>query len=383
MSTRVITRWFFSSMLVMVLPGQVTAQKADVVSLADPVPPAQSQPVQQASKALPIPASWTAETAGQHKYAAAWELRLLGVDTLEKLAHLRAISDRRTLSLGVVGTSGVSGSSLAGKLGKNVTVEYRMGPNSPNCDPQSNTHDTQQLAVALDIINALGVKLKVLSYQAPNTIAGFTEAFAQAGRDADIVVMYQSVWNNIEPIVQSIRDSEKALFISPYVETGPSTNRTHQGYAHRPWGKGIDHFVTVVPLARKTPSGALCSVQRRDANDTEVINFIVPSFYASGTGGTCPSASVAVAVACYIYAACPVQPTPPEVISLMRRTSKVDEQLISSTPPFSRATVATLKKTIQDYVEPQAGHERRLDAPGILNLYDAYLQIEEGWPRRP
>lgn len=139
----------------------------------------------------------------------------------------------------------------------------------------------------------------------------------------------------------------------------------------------------MLPLARKGSPGALCGVQRRDVNDTEVVNFIAPSFYASGPGGTCPSASVAVAVACYIYAASPVGPTPAEVISLMRRTSKVNERLISSTPPFSQAAVATLKKTIQDYTEPQAGHERRLDAPGILNLYDAYLQIEEGWPRRP
>ena len=62
-----------------------------------------------------------------------------------------------------------------------------------NCDPQSNTHDTQQLAVVLNIISALGVKLKLLVYQPPNNIAGFAEAFSQAGKEADIVVMYLKI----------------------------------------------------------------------------------------------------------------------------------------------------------------------------------------------
>ena len=235
MRMRAVLQSIFLLLIIVCLLACAPAPPLGVIESTAPVPPTQSELLlQQASEALPMPPSWTAETVKQSRYAPAWELRLLGVDTLEKLAQLRTISGRRPLALGVVGTSGVSGSSLAGKLGKNITIEYRMGPNVPNCDPQSNTHDTQQLAVALDIINALGVKLKVLSYQAPNTTAGFAEAFAQAGRDADIVVMYQSVWDNIEPIVQSIRASDKALFISPYVAAGPPTNRAHQGYAHRP-----------------------------------------------------------------------------------------------------------------------------------------------------
>jgi len=164
-----------------------------------------------------------------------------------------------------------------------------------------------------------------------------------------------------------------------YAETGPPTSQTPQGHAHRPWGNGIDHFVTVAPLARKG-DGSLCPVSARDERDTEVINFVAPSFYASGPGGTCPSAVVATAVACYLYAAAPRRPVPAEVISLMRRTSKVDEALIASTPPFSRATVETFRDAVRSYSRSPAGGRRKLDAPGLLNLYDAFPGMQDDRP---
>jgi hypothetical protein len=60
----------------------------------------------------------------------------------------------------------------------------------------------------------------------------------------------------------------------------------------------------------------------------------------------------------------------------MRQTSKVDEGLIASTPPFSRATAETFKNAVQSYTHPPAGSRRKLDAPGLLNLCDAYLRMK-------
>jgi len=309
---------------------------------------------------------------------AAWELRMLGVDTPEKLQELRKISNRRPVTLAVIGTGGVSKSVLAAKLGEKVTVEYRMGPNFPNCDPNSNTHDTQMVRVISEITNAIRIKLKVLVYQPSEVRSELAEAFSSAGQTADIICFYQSYWDNIDPILESLRNAGKSLIISPYVAVGDRrTNRTPQGYAHKPWSESIDHFVTVAPLARKS-NGGLTGVSDRDSNDTEIINFVAPSYYANGPGGTCPSAAVAVSVACYLYASNETPPRPSEIISIMRETSVIDGKLIASMPPFSQETAVNFKNAVHKYTRPEPSRRRRLDAPGLLNLYRAYLQIREG-----
>jgi len=304
--------------------------------------------------------------------AAAWELRLLGVDTREKLRKLQKSSSQREVILADVGTGGVSKSLLA----ERATIEYRMGPNFPDCDPHNNTHDTEMLNIILDITNALNIKVKVLVYQPAADIMEICQAFSQALQEADLVCFYQSYWSDVDRIVAALRTNDKVLLLSPYVETGPPTNQTPQGYAHHPWGEGIDHFVTVAPLAKKS-NGDLTGVSDRDSNDTEIINFIAPSYYANSSGVTCPSAAVAVAVACYIYASSPTKPTPQEVISLMRRTSVVNEKLIAATPPFSRETVVTFKKFIKNYIHTDTDHRRKLDAPGLLNLYNIFLKNQK------
>jgi len=124
----------------------------------------------------------------------------------------------------------------------------------------------------------------------------------------------------------------------------------------------------------------LCPVSDRVKDDTEVINFVAPSYYASGPGGTCPSAVVGTAVACYIYAAAETRPTPRQIISLMRETSDIDEARILSAQPFSRATVETFRKAVRRYTQPPAGRRRKLDAPGLLNLYKAFQRMKKGWP---
>ena len=303
--------------------------------------------------------------------SAAWELRMLGVDTPDKLRDLRGIGGRRLVTLAVVGTGGVSESVLAPRAGRDFAVEYRMGARDPN----GNTHDTQMVAVTSDITLALGVRLKVLVYQPPDSPAELAEAFRQAGKAADIICFYQSYWEGIGPILDALREANLSVILTPYAEVGdPRTSRTPQGHSRKPGGGGIGHLATVAPLARKS-GGELTTVADRDPNDTEIINFVAPSYHANGPGGTCPSAAVAVAAACYVYAASPARPTPAEALRVLRETSCIDGNLIASTPPFSRETAVRFEKAVREYTQPERGARRRLDAPGLLNLHRAFLRM--------
>jgi len=175
-------------------------------------------------------AAWSGVAKG-----AAWELRLLGVDTPGKLEELRRLSARRPVVLADVGTGGVSRSVLTAKPARAVPIEYRPGPNFPNCDPKRNTHDTQMIRCITDITRALGIQVKVLVYQAKDDPPRIAEAFSRAGQEADIICFFQSYWGDNRPILRALRGASRALVVSPYAETGPPTIRTPQGHAHRPW----------------------------------------------------------------------------------------------------------------------------------------------------
>jgi hypothetical protein len=277
------------------------------------------------------------------------------------------------VTLAVVGTGGVSESVLAARVGQDLAIEYRMGAR----DPKRDTHDTQMVVVTSDITRALGVRLKVLVYQPPDSPGDLAGAFRHAGKAADIVCFFQSYWDGIDAILGALKDSKNALFLAPYAEVGDRrTNGTPQGHSRKPSGDGIGHLVTVAPLARSS-RGELTVVSDRDANDTEIINLVAPSYHANGPGGTCPSAAVAVAAACYVYSSSPVRPTPAEALSILRETSWIDSDLIASTPPFSRETALQFEKAVREYVQPERGKRRRLDAPGLLNLHKAFLQMQK------
>ena len=223
---------------------------------------------------------------------ARWELTALGVTGEDRLSELRSLSDRRPLTLAIVGTGGISRRQLSSRLDGQARVRCCQCPDYPDCDPRKDTHDTGQARVILDLTRALGIRVKLLYYQPADSYAAIAKAFAEAGRRADIVITFQSYWGNVEPIIQSIAQAQDTLFISPYVEVGDRpTSTCPQGHATKPWGEGIPHFITTVPLARKG-AGHLTSTLSRGPQDSEIINFIVPSYYASGPGGTCPSAAV-------------------------------------------------------------------------------------------
>ncbi|MFH0964531.1 MAG: hypothetical protein V2A58_11045 [Planctomycetota bacterium] len=303
--------------------------------------------------------------------AARWELAMLGVPA-ERLADLARLPSN-PVRLAVVGQGGVSATLLAPLLASPDALAYH------GCkDPNANTHDTQQVRVILELLRPLGVDLRIDVWQPGESFFEVADAFREASLVADVVVTYQSFWGeNAAAITAAIRESPRALVISPYVEfQARPTSECPQGSAFKPWDPGsIPHFVTVAPLSKRSGDGAILRPSARDARDSEVISFVAPSFHASGPGGTCPAASVVVAVACYIYASGSPKPSPAAVIALMRETSRIDAAALTSLPPFTDAASQRLAADVKELSSPPDNRPRKLDAPGVLNLKEIHLEI--------
>jgi len=325
--------------------------------------------------------------------SALWELRLLGIDTPAKREELRACPKRRRVRLAWLGLrpsaifgaprilrawlgqDGVSRKLLGGFPGEHVSIVDH------DCaDPEADTHDTQMGRVILEITLPLGVDVELHVLKAGPSFQDYAEKFRRAAESADVVSLYQSFWGeDARAITKAIRESPSALFISPYVEhAGAPTSTAPQGSACRPWEAGtIGHFVTVAPLARANAAGTILTPTDRGPLDSEAINFIAPSYHASGAGGTCPSAAVAVACALFLYAISPERPEPPAIIGLLRETSTVDRSVLVFEGGFSSDAIDRLQDQIAELRGAPEGRRRKLDAPGVLNLYRAYRRIRD------
>jgi len=111
--------------------------------------------------------------------------------------------------------------------------------------------------------------------------------------------------------------------------------------------------------------------------DTEVVNFIAPSFFASGAGGTCPSAAVAAAVAAFIVAARDEKPEAPEIAAIMRGAVTDDAEVLQERLGWEPGEVEALLGKIDSLAAPGEAHRRTLDAAGVLDLWAAYEYITE------
>ena len=312
---------------------------------------------------------------GQTDPGAAWELKMLGVSDPARLEQMASFARQRTVKLAIVGQGGVSRKQLESMLIGGNKVVYH------DCtDPDRGTHDTSEARVILAITNALGVTVELHVWQPGSDFADVADKFRQAGEVADIVCTYQSFWGPTTPAIhEAIRQSSKAMFISPYVEVGDnSTSNAPQGSACKPWTQGSTlHFVTAAPLSRRAGNGAIVAPKDRGEQDSEAINFIAPSYHASGAGGTCPSAAVTAACAVYLYAVMKSDPTPEKVIDLLRNTVTVDRALLTSAAEFDDAAIDLLEQHIDALRNPGEGKQRKLDAPGVLNLYAAFRCIAD------
>jgi hypothetical protein len=299
-----------------------------------------------------------------------WELRMLGVTNFRKLAAAASLP-RRPVALAIVGQGGVSRSLLEPVLSRGNAFEYRAGA----ADPRSETHDTSAARVILDLTSALGVRVRLLVWQPGDDWADVADAMDQAGREADIVAFFQSFWSgDMVKIADAIRRADRCLFISPYAEyEGRPTCTCVQAYSAKPWSLGLPHFVTVAPVARSAPGEIIQPAS--GAADAEVINFLAPSYYASGPGGTCPAAEVASAMAAYIMSAAARKPPPVEVVRIMRETSAIDEDALTTAQEYNFTSVRKAALRIRALVSPEPGKPRKLDAAGVLNLWRAYLRL--------
>jgi hypothetical protein len=224
----------------------------------------------------------------------------------------------------------------------------------------------------------LGVSIELHLFQPGQDFADVAQQLRQAGEVADIVCIYQSFWGpKTALIAEAIRKSDRTLFISPYVEVGKNqTGNAPQSTASKPWTQdSSEHFITVVPLSRRAGNGTIITPLDRGPTDSEAINFIAPSYYASGPGGTCPAAEVAAACAVYLYAVMQTTPTPPRVIDLLRQTATVDRPLLTSASEFDDAAIDRLEAKIKALRHPSDGKQRKLDAPGVMHLYNAFRRL--------
>ncbi len=308
----------------------------------------------------------------------AWELKLLGLDTEAKLVELRDCPKRRRVKLGVVGQGGVSRQQLASFEPYGHTFTYHDSK-----DPGRSTHDTAMVRCILDKLTPLGVQADLHLWHPGEPPAELAADFREAGQQCDVVCLYQSFWGpNYGVITDAIRESPGTLFLSPYVEyKGFRTNKTPQGQACRPWEPAtIGHFVTVVPLARKQSKGRILTPSDRDASDSEAINFIAPSYHASGPGGTCPGCEVGTTCAVYLYAVMPEKPSPIQVVDLLRETSAIDRTVLTGVEEFDGDAVDRLQGCVDALLHPAEGKQRKLDTSGVLNLYAAFRKAtSEQW----
>jgi hypothetical protein len=293
-----------------------------------------------------------------------WELQMLGVTDAARLAQVQAAVTGRLVRMALVGEGGLNRKRLRPHMYPGFSLVYRTG-----ADDCPGAHDTGQIAVILDLLGALGVRVHMTSYQPPDDFAQVAAAFAAAGQEADIVVTYHSFWGeNVKLIVAAMASRPQALFLAPYGEIGePRTATSMQAHSYKPWGGGLPNLFTVAPLARRS-DGSLLIPSHRDAQDTEIINFIAPSHHANGPGGTCPSVGTLAGVAVYACAAAPRAPDREALVRMLRQSVTVDEGALTSAPPFTAAHVAKLRASLAALQEPDAGHRRKVDAAGVVSL---------------
>jgi len=298
--------------------------------------------------------------------SARWELQMLGVTDAARLAQARALVTNRLVRLALVGEGGLSRKVLLPHLYRGCTMVYRTGGDSGR-----GAHDTGQIAVILDLLGALGVRVHLTSYQPADDFAQVAAAFAAAGEEADLVVTYHSFWGEkVTLITDAMASRPDAVFLAPYGEVGePRTSTSMQAHSYKPWDPhgSLPNLFTCTPLARKS-DGSVLIPSHRDAADTEIINFIAPSYHASGPGGTCPSVGVVAAVAAYACAAAPHPLTREALVARLRQSVTVDEAALTSAPPFTAAHMAKLRASLATLQEPDAGHPRKVDLPGVMSL---------------
>ena len=298
---------------------------------------------------------------------ASWEAQALGVTDGDKLSEVRALPVVRRVRVAVVGQGGVSLELVKGNLSEDFTLTYKEGAS----DVGANTHDTQAVNVMIPLARKLNVPIDFYIYHAGNDFSDVARHFKKAGETADIIILYQSFWGPVDEMVESIRASTGALFISPYVESGGlPTSTCLQAHSAGDGQDRLSNFITCAPLARAAP-GEVLTPARRNNEDTEVINFICPSYYASGAGGTCPSATVCCVAAAYAVSRLQEKPSPAKLVELLKNSTVAHPTYLLKLPEFSDESLQKLTGQLDTLHK-----EKKLYSPGIVNMYKMYAALK-------
>ena len=299
---------------------------------------------------------------------ASWEVRALGVTDARKSKEVRDVPIMRRVSIAVVGQGGVSLEWVKGNLSEDFTLTYKEGAS----DVGANTHDTQAVNVMIPLARKLNVPIDFYIYHAGSDFSDVARQLKKAGEAADIVVLYQSFWGpKVDEMVESIRSSTRALFVSPYVEHGGlPTSTCLQAHSAGEGPDRLPNFITCAPLARKAPGEVLTPAQRND-EDTEIINFICPSYYASGAGGTCPSATVCCVAAAYAVSRIQEKPSPEGLISLLMKATAREPAYLLKLPEFNDESLQKLTGQLDTLYK-----EKKLYLPGIVNIYKMHKMLK-------
>lgn len=296
------------------------------------------------------------------KYVA-WDTYMLGIDTPAKQSAIRK-SIKRIPVIGLISFSGINANTLKDN------IEYVYGPKK-----HSGMHDTYQIYEVRQIAASIGLTVKVKVYHVKN-LAQVAEALRLAGRESDVVITYSSYWSKTKPMLRAVAANPSVLYISPYVEIGkPRTNRCFQNGARHPDGSGLRNFITTIPLSRHKPSGKLLTPSCRDKNDTETINFVAPSSYASSAGETCPSAGVTAVAALYIASTSEKKISAEEIIQIMLKNTSLPTERMLKLSDFQEDSIDRLKESLNSLTQKDAVGIRRLEANGVIDLWKIYEYI--------
>lgn len=307
----------------------------------------------------------------------AWDAYMLGIDTPEKVRELRA-SRKRVPTVGLVSFSGLTRERHKKFLGDGREIEYAFGkPAGPK-----SMHDNYQISEVLQIAAHLGVAMRIRVYHVADA-KQFAAALARAGKESEIVITYHSVWRSVKPLAEAIAANPGTLYIAPYAEIAgrPPTGNSLQSRARHPDGTGLRNFITTIPLARNA-KGSLMVPSCRNAKDSETINVVAPSSYASGRGETCPSVGVTTVVAAYIVSAAPEKLSAEAIIRLMLDNVSVPETRMLSLVNYNRTSVRTLRDRLRDLTSVDAVGIRRLEADGVLDLWKIHRAMHAPPHRR-
>ena len=274
---------------------------------------------------------------------ASWTAWMQGVDTETKLAAVKAaVSGRPAVKIAI--------------------ANFEAG------------HDDFQVNQMNAMAAYYGLAVQIVAIEPTNPEAGRTldVVYRDAVAQGDVVIDFKSYWtaDECDRAASVIANCPEKLFILPYGEAGspvPPTSQSLQGRARHADGGGLANMLLTIPLVKGNTT-SLTSIARRTEGDIATAAFVSASGWATGTGDTCQSASMAAIAAAWITAARGDSPSAAEIVRLLETGRRMPRASDQEYLGFTAADRETLQAKISEYATTdELGRKKLLnDAP--LNL---------------